>query len=58
MNNQRLLRIALGVIIFGVVMSMRELVPGIWLRALIAAIAGGIFGYMLILAQNIPVTRR
>jgi len=50
MDIKRLILIITGVVIFGILMGLKDSIPNIWARAAIAAVAGAVFSVMLIIA--------
>jgi hypothetical protein len=47
-KNSRLLRIAVGAAVFGALMTFKDSVSPAWARVLIAALAGGVLGLLLV----------
>jgi hypothetical protein len=43
----QILKLALGIVVFGVLMGVRTAFESIWIRALVAALAGVVFGWAL-----------
>jgi hypothetical protein len=49
---KKILATLIGIAVFGFLMAFREEIPSVWIRALIAAAAGGVMGAVLILARK------
>ena len=52
LSSRQILKLVLGIVVFGVLMGVRPEFEQMWLRALVAACAGGVLAWALLQARK------
>ena len=55
MTSGQIIKLVVGIIVFGVLMGIRPEFEQVWMRALVAACAGGILGWAVLQARKSEV---
>lgn len=55
MSSSQIIKLIVGIVFFGVLMDIRTEFEQVWLRALVAACAGGILGWAVLQARKASV---
>jgi len=55
MNSGQIIKLVVGIVVFGVLMGIRPEFEQVWMRALVAACAGGVLGWAVLQARKSKV---
>lgn len=55
MSSGQIIKLVVGIVIFGVLMGIRTEFEQVWMRALVAACAGGVLGWAVLQARKSKV---
>ena len=52
MSSGQIIKLVVGIVVFGVLMGIRTEFEQVWMRALVAACAGGVLGWAVLQARK------
>jgi hypothetical protein len=52
MSSGQIIKLIVGIIVFGVLMGIRTELQQVWMRAFVAACAGGVLGWVVLQAKK------